>query len=79
MDLVRTQQLIEELKVDLVYVGPLEHYLHPDGVQKLAVMAANGQLTAIYTDELSVIYAVPGRLAQTQQGFYAPLGQTAMR
>ncbi len=79
MDLVRTQQLLQELNVDLVYVGPLEHYLHPDGVQKLAVMAANGQLTAIYTDELSVIYAVPGRLAQTQQGFYAPLGQTAMR
>jgi YYY domain-containing protein len=91
MDLVRTQQLLQELRVDLVYVGPLEQHQHPDGVQKLAVMAANGQLTPIYvgsaparegalnTGERSILYAVPGRLAQTQQGFYAPLGQTAMR
>ncbi|MCE7982598.1 MAG: hypothetical protein DYG89_15545 [Caldilinea sp. CFX5] len=79
MDLMRTQQLLQELRVDLIYVGPLEQHQHPDGVQKLAVMAANGQLTPIFTGERSILYAVPGRLAQTQQGFYAPLGQTAMR
>ena len=79
MDLVRTQQLLQELRVDLVYVGPLELYQHPDGVQKLAVMAANGQLIPIFTGERSIIYAVPGRMAQTQQGFYAPAGPTAMR
>lgn len=79
MDLARTQQLLTELAVDLVYVGPLEAYMHPDGVQKLALMATNGQLTPIFTGERSIIYAVPGRLAQTQQGFYAPQLQTAMR
>lgn len=79
MDLARTQQLLTELGVDLVYVGPLEQYVHPDGVQKLAIMAMNGQLTPIFSGERSIIYAVPGRLAQTQQGFYAPQQQTAMR
>ncbi len=78
MDLGRTQQLLGELQVDLVYVGPLEQFLHPEGVQKLAQFAATGQLTAIYRNDRSIIYAVPGRLAQTQQGFYAPLPQTAM-
>lgn len=79
MDLARTQQLLSELKVDLIYVGPLEQYLHPDSVQLLALMAMNGQLTPIFTGERSIIYAVPGRLAQTQQGFYVAQQQTVMR
>lgn len=79
MDLARTQQLLSELQVDLIYVGPLEQYVHPDGVQKLALMAMDGQLTTLFTGERSVIYAVPGRLAQTQQGFYVAQQQTVMR
>lgn len=79
MDPGRTQQLIDELDVDLVYVGPLEHYMHPEGVQKLAHMANNGQLAPLFRNERSIIYAVPGRLAQTDQGFYPNPVQTAMR
>ncbi|MBX3015299.1 MAG: glycosyltransferase family 39 protein, partial [Caldilineaceae bacterium] len=79
MDLERTQQLLRELQVDLVYVGPLEHYVHPEGVQKLAMLAANGELVSVFTNERSIIYSVPGRLVQTQQGFYVPQGQSAMR
>ncbi len=78
MDLGRTQQLLDELAVDLVYVGPLEHYSHPEGVQKLAYLEAAGLLTSIYRNDRAIIYAVPGRLAQTQQGFYAPFLQTAI-
>lgn len=79
MDPGRTQQILDELEVDLVYVGPLEHYLHPDGVQMLTQLEAAGLLTLLYANERSIIYAVPGRLAQTQQGFYAPVQQTAIR
>jgi len=57
----------------------LEHYLHPEGVQKLAHLEQTGLLTLLYANERSIIYAVPGRLAQTQQGFYAPVQETAMR
>lgn len=79
MDIGRTQQLMDELGVDLVYVGPLEHYVHPAGVQKLAQMAAEGQLAPLFSNERSIIYAVPGRLVQTNQGNYVHAAQMAMR
>jgi uncharacterized membrane protein len=79
MDLGRTEQIMAELDVDLVYVGPLEHYSHPEGVQKLAHMAANGQLIPLFNNEGAIIYGVPGQLAQTEQGYYAHQVQTAMR
>ncbi|RIK39007.1 MAG: hypothetical protein DCC57_20470 [Chloroflexi bacterium] len=77
-DLDRTQAIIDELGIGLVYVGQLERYLHPDGVHKLAEMAARGMLSPIYQHEGVVIYAVPGRLVQ-EDGLYfpqqAPTGQ----
>lgn len=71
-DLGRMQQLIEELHVDLVYVGPLEHYLHPGGVERVQQLATAGFLTPLFTTEQSTIYAVTGRLGQTAQGYYVP-------
>ena len=71
-DLARTQQLMDELNVSLIYVGQLEQYLHPEGTDKFAHMAENGLLTPIYENERVVIYAVPGQVAQTADGDYVP-------
>ena len=61
-----------EVGVDLVYVGQLERYLHPDGVQKFATMAGQGLLTPIYQNDRVTIYAVPGRLQQQADGAFVP-------
>jgi uncharacterized membrane protein len=71
-DVARTQQIIDELHIDLVYVGQLERFLHPDGVRKFEAMAAQGLLTPIYQNERVTIYSAPGRLAQQDDGVYAP-------
>jgi hypothetical protein len=63
---------MDELKIDLVYVGQLEQYLHPDGAEKFAAMAAQGMLTPVFSSERVTIYVVPGRLQQDVQGFWAP-------
>jgi YYY domain-containing protein len=73
-DIARTQQIIDELGIDLVYVGQLERYLHPDGVRKFETMAAQGLLTPLYQNERATIYAVPGRLEQQADGAYTPGG-----
>ncbi len=59
-DVARTQQIIDELQVDLIYVGQLERYLHPDGVAKFEQMAADGMLRVVYQNERVTIYATPG-------------------
>jgi len=71
-DTGRMQQLLHELNVDLVYVGPLERYLHPAGVQRVEQLAANGQLIVLFSTAESAIYAVPGQLTQTDTGIYMP-------
>jgi len=71
-DIARTQQLFEELQIDLVYVGQLERYLHPDGVRKFETMAAQGLLTPLFQNERVTIYAVPGRLTLRADGMYLP-------
>ncbi len=48
-DVDRTQQLIDELDVCLVYVGQLEERLHPDGVRKLE---PDGSTPASWNDYL---------------------------
>jgi hypothetical protein len=58
--------------VDLIYVGQLEQRLHPDTVDMLATMAAQGELTSVYHNERVIIYAVPGRLQQDADGSYRP-------
>lgn len=77
LDIARTQQLFEELQIDLVYVGQLERYLHPDGVRKFETMAVQGLLTPLFQNERVTIYAVPGRLTLRADGIYLP--QTAAR
>jgi YYY domain-containing protein len=71
-DIVRTQQIMDELHIDLVYVGQLERFLHPDGVRKFETMAAQGLLTPLFTNERATIYAVPGRLEQQADGAFMP-------
>ncbi|MCS6827327.1 MAG: DUF2298 domain-containing protein [Caldilinea sp.] len=71
-DVARTLQLLEELHVDLIYIGQLERYLHPDGVRKFENMAAQGLLTPLFQNERVTIYAVPGRLALQADGTYLP-------
>jgi YYY domain-containing protein len=77
-DPARIQQLLDELQVDLVYVGPLEHYLHPAGVERIQQLAATGQLIPLFSTSGSAIYAVPGRLTETAQGYYVPTASAAM-
>jgi uncharacterized membrane protein len=72
LDVPRTQQIIAELDIALIYAGQLEQYLHPAAVEKLAQMARQGLLTPVYSNERTVIYAVPGRLIQTEAGYFVP-------
>jgi len=69
----RTEELIEELQIALIYAGQLEKYEHPEGVQKLANMAAEGRLDVLYENEGVVIYVVPGRLVEQVDGWFAPV------
>lgn len=72
LDIGRTQQLIDELGVDLIYVGQLEQYLHPQGVDKLEFMADQGILVPIYQNDRATLYAVPGRIIRAEDGIYYP-------
>lgn len=69
----RTEALIHELDIALIYVGQLERHQHPEGVAKLEQMADAGRLQAIFRNEGTVIYAVPGRLAALPSGQLAPV------
>jgi YYY domain-containing protein len=71
-DIARMQQILDEVGVDLVYVGQLERYLHPDGIARLEQMAATGALVEIYANERTTLYAVRGRMARDAQGRYLP-------
>jgi hypothetical protein len=67
--------LIAQLQISLIYAGQLERFHHPEGVQKLAKMASEGRLEVLYQNESVIIYAVPGKLAQTEEGWYVPVPQ----
>ncbi len=72
-DIGRTQALIDELGVTLVYVGQLERQLHPAGVQKIEEMASLGLLQPIYENERTTVYAVVDRVSQDGNGIYTPV------
>lgn len=74
-DPTRMQQILDEFDVDLVYVGQLERYLHPDAVARLARMAATGALETIFENERTTVYAVQDRLVRDAQGHYFPAGE----
>ena len=69
-DMARTQSLLTELDVALIYVGQLEQYKHPQGAAKLAQMAESGTLVAVYRNDRVIIYAVPGKVVQGEDGLY---------
>jgi len=69
----RTEELIQQLQITLIYVGQLERYHHPDGAQKLAKMASEGRLDVLYENEAVVIYVVPGHLTKSDGGWYVPV------
>lgn len=71
--LERTEELIDQLQISLIYAGQLERFHHPEGVQKLAKMATEGRLEVIYENDGVVIYAVPGTLAAHEGGWLAPV------
>lgn len=78
-DIVRTQQILEELHIDLVYIGQLERYLHPDGVRKFEEMAAQGLLELLFQNERAALYARPGRLQSGPDGTLQPAQPYAER
>jgi uncharacterized membrane protein len=58
-DVERTQQILDELQVDLIYAGQLEQLTHPNGVAKFAQMAEQGLLRVVYRNDRTTIYATP--------------------
>ncbi len=71
-DVDRTIELMDDLDVALIYVGQLERHQHRAGVEKLEQMASEGLLIPIYGNDRVTIYAVPGQLAQDDDGRYRP-------
>gem|GEM_PF-7050732 len=71
-DVDRTQQLIDELDIALIYVSQLERHQHPAGVEKLASMAESGQLETIFENEGVIIYSVPETLSQDPDATLQP-------
>ncbi|MBV7329525.1 glycosyltransferase family 39 protein [Chloroflexi bacterium TSY] len=63
----RTREIIDELNISLIYVGQLERYQHPDGVQKIEGMATDGLLLPVYENERVTIYVVAQKLAGAMQ------------
>lgn len=60
-DLVRARELLAELRVGLIYIGPLERLLfQPDALHKFDVLVELGELKVIYRNAQVIIYRVPG-------------------
>jgi YYY domain-containing protein len=62
-DVGRMQQLIDDLQIDLIYVGQLERFLHPDALPRLEQLTAEGKLDVFFQNDMVTIYGVSGRLA----------------
>jgi YYY domain-containing protein len=73
-DMARTEEIIDQLGIELIYVGPLERILQPGGVTKLEDMASEGLLQVIYENEGVSIYAVPGSLVVGDDDILVPAG-----
>jgi uncharacterized membrane protein len=57
-NLERTLELIRELDVEYVYVGPLERAEYPLAASKFEELAAQGYLRLVYQNDLVTIYQV---------------------
>jgi uncharacterized membrane protein len=71
-DIARTQQILDELAIALIYVGQLERHQHPEGVAKLEAMAQQGLLETVYANDGVTLYLVPGALVRDGQGVLTP-------
>ena len=58
-DQQRTMDLLQELRVEYVYIGPLERTLYPHTIAKFGQLASAGQLEIAHQNALVTIYAVP--------------------
>lgn len=74
-DRQRFFEIVDELRIDLIYVGQLERNLHPAAVERLAAMAASGELEVLFQNAHTVVYAVPGRLQSDAVGNLVPSGR----
>jgi uncharacterized membrane protein len=60
-DIARTQQLIAELGIDIIYVGQLERIVTPaESLAKFEQMAQDGLLEVVYRNEQVTIFSVNG-------------------
>jgi YYY domain-containing protein len=75
-DIGRMRQLMEELQIDLIYVGQLERHLHPDAVERLAQMAKAGQLETLFANDRTTIYAAPGQFVEANDGTLRPMKES---
>jgi uncharacterized membrane protein len=57
-DLQRTMELIEELRIQYVYIGPLERTQYPHSVDKFEQLASRKFLSIVYQNDLVTIYKV---------------------
>ncbi len=71
-DPTRMMQIIDELDVALIYIGQLERYLHPSGVQSVEQMARDGLLQPLFQTEQTAIYGVPQQLVRGEDGLLYP-------
>jgi len=58
LDMESTLSLIRELRVEYVYIGPLERTLYPQAPAKFDRLAALGHLTVVYRNDQVTIYRV---------------------
>ncbi len=78
-DPARVMQIIDELDVALIYVGQLERYLHPGGVQAVEQMARDGLLQSLFQTEQTAIYGVPQQLVRGEDGLLYPVPVDAVQ
>ncbi len=67
-DIGRIQQLIDELRIGLIYVGQLERHQHPTAPDRLEGLQATGLLETVYRNQEVTIYAVPSQLSAQLTG-----------
>ena len=57
-DLQRAMELIEELRIQYVYIGPLERTQYSHSVDKFEQLASRNFLSSVYQNDLVTIYKV---------------------
>lgn len=67
-NLERIENLIDELKIGLIYTGQLERHQHPDAPARLAQLEQYGLLETVYRNPEVTIYAVPSRIEGQLRG-----------